>query len=235
MLADTVGASAFEPALQPPRRPCRRPRGGRGCGSAGRAGRAALAARVRRRRRGRTCPAAGRRRAAAAMPSRPTRRAPPAAPGVRHADRDRAAGAGLERHAAAVEVQDGLAREDVEARLERVQVRVHVPVLERDESSARCASRRSSPPISTCRVRPLALAGQRGLELDLLPADRAGTASCVRRGIARRPGCPRPRTYVLPATSSSSAGKRVITWLPSFVTTTSSSIRAAERPSVAAQ
>ena len=38
-----------------------------------------------------------------------------------------------------------------------------------------------------------------------------------------------------PATSSSSAGKRVITSQPVAVTTTSSSIRAAERPSVAAQ
>ena len=58
------------------------------------------------------------------------------APGVGHADRDRAARVRLELDAAAVEVEHGLAGEHVEARLERVQVRVHVAVLERDERQA---------------------------------------------------------------------------------------------------
>src|SRR5581483_9511725 len=44
-----------------------------------------------------------------------------------------------------------------------------------------------------------------------------------------------PRTYCRPATSSSSAGKRVRICGPSAVTSTSSSMRAAERPSLAGQ
>ena len=49
------------------------------------------------------------------------------------ADRHDAAGARLELHAAAVEVEDGLAFEHVETRLERVDVRVDVPALQGDE------------------------------------------------------------------------------------------------------
>ena len=44
-----------------------------------------------------------------------------------------------------------------------------------------------------------------------------------------------PRTYVLPQTRSSSAGNLVITRYPVAVTTTSSSMRAADSPSLAAQ
>ena len=56
-----------------------------------------------------------------------------AAERVRRADGDRAAGARRERHAAACEVEDRLALEDVEARLERVEVLVDVTVRERDD------------------------------------------------------------------------------------------------------
>ena len=54
--------------------------------------------------------------------------------------------------------------------------------------------------------------------------------------VSRSPGSPPPTVYWPPAvTSSSSAGKRVITSQPSLVTTSCSSIRAADQPSVDGQ
>src|SRR5581483_9926780 len=74
--------------------------------------------------------------------------------------------------------------------------------------------------------------------------DPAGTAgddddatldSAHQTGVASRSSRSAPRTYVLPQTSSSSAGNLVITRQPVAVTTSSSSIRAADSPSVAGQ
>src|SRR6185503_6677704 len=57
----------------------------------------------------------------------------------------------------------------------------------------------------------------------------------VQRDAGLRVGRDRRRHQYAFATNSSWDGKRVITWGPSAVTTTSSSIRAAEKPSDAGQ
>src|SRR5581483_914270 len=187
-----------------------------------------------------------------------------AAKGVRDADGNRAARAGLQRDAATVEVEHRLALEDVEARLERVQVLVQVAVVERDECQGHV--RRPERAVDEPARREAARAARKRLGgHDVLAADeaigRASVGELARAAVAQRGtaagsttaaeataaatssgGRPlsdatrsAPRTYVRPATSNSSAGKRVITSQPVAVTTTSSSIRAADRPSVAAQ
>src|SRR5581483_63860 len=184
----------------------------------------------------------------------------PGAKGVRHADGDDAARARPELDAASVEVEHRLALEDVEAGLERVHVRVDVPVVERDERQ-RHVRRAERAADEAARAQPARMSGQRVGELDVLAAHEPVARHPVREvtsaGFAHapspttaaaatasaaplRPASPfasrsAPRTYSRPATRSSSAGKRVITSQPVAVTTTSSSILAAERPSVAAQ
>src|SRR5262249_22228289 len=165
---------------------------------------------------------------------------------------------------AALEVQHRLTFEHVEARLERVHVLVDVAVGQRDQRQChvRRAERAAD---HAAGGQAAGASRQPRRQLDVLAPDEpiAGQpfgqlpcASVAHRGTPARsttaedatasatPGSPSrpfsetrsaPRTYVLPATSSSSAGKRVMISQPAAVTTTSSSMRAAERPSVAAQ
>ena len=99
---------------------------------------------VELRRCGGQCPA-DEVRVRMAVPSRarlgrrhvdPGRRAIVEAPCVRNSDRNDAARAGQEHHASAVEVQRRRAFQDEEALLERVDVRLDVPVLEAAEPEA---------------------------------------------------------------------------------------------------
>jgi hypothetical protein len=78
---------------------------------------------------------------------------------------------------------------------------------------------------------------QLGRVVDAGPRRRRGGTGAHDRVSTGSPAATRsaPRTYWRPATSSSSAGKRVMISGPSARTTTSSSMRAAERPSDAAQ
>ena len=86
------------------------------------------------------------------------------------ADGKCAAGVRAKPDAAAVQVQDRLALEDEEARLERVDVRVHVPVLELDQGQAG-VHRAGGGADQDGPRQSAAVTGQRGLELDLLAAD----------------------------------------------------------------
>src|SRR5262245_61586040 len=150
---------------------------------------------------------------------------------MRDADRDRTARVGLQLDPAAVEVQHRVPGEDVERALVRVEVRVDVAVLEHDErESGVCRAGHAADQHHPRQA--FVVLGQPGLELDVLPPDEPVARHT---GVSVAASRSAPRTYVLPATSSSSAGKRVRMRLPAAVTTTSSSIRAAERPSLAAQ
>ena len=111
-------------------------------------------------------------------------------------------------------------------------MRVHISVLDATVVSPVCVAP-VAPPISTCRVRP-SLWPEKCGEDDLLPADQPVAVSCVRGGALGVQDVRAPDVR-LAGDEQLLCGKRVVTWLPSFATTTSSSIRAAERPSVAAQ
>ena len=89
---------------------------------------------------------------------------------MRDADGDRAARARPERDTVTVEIEDGLAGEDVEARLERVQVRVDVTAGELDEHEAG-VRRACVPADQDCACQSLRTVGQRRRELDVLVAD----------------------------------------------------------------
>src|SRR5689334_8816514 len=110
--------------------------------------------------------------------------------------------------------------------LPRVEMRraVHLALQEQRLHRVLEAADQQHPPVELeplGRVRPSALLCR------LRAAHLAATPSSFTRSA--------PRTYCLPATSSSSPGKRVRISGPSAVTSTSSSMRAAERPSVAGQ
>ena len=131
MLAETVGAVTREPAprestsMSSAERWKRlRLRGSRRSSSSG-----SLVGRVAEEERVRRLFGAARPRRRHLDPARALVRAP----GVWHADRDDAACIRLELDPAPVQVEDGVAREHVEAVLERVEVRVDVAVLELDQ------------------------------------------------------------------------------------------------------
>src|SRR5205823_8019105 len=98
---------------------------------------------------------------------------------------------------------------------------VHVPLEEERLDAVLESADQRHPPVEA-EVELGALRGDGGLDVAHVAVDSSSARSA-------------PRTYVFPVTSSSSAGKRVSTSGPVGVTTTSSSIRAAERPSVAGQ
>ena len=243
MLAETVGSVDFAPVLQPVEVHV----------VVGEQEEVAVArvaeverGRLRRRARGRrrTC-----RRGSSGPRGRGDvisiqRAAPSDAPGVGDADRDRAAGARPQPDAAPVEVEDRLARQHVEARLERVQVRVDVAVgeLDEDQPGVRGAvvaadQHRRARARAVLRAAPARARCPRGGSAG---ARHALAFSSTAAGRCRPPHGSRraksaPRTYV-PAGDEQLVGREARDHLgPVGVTMTSSSIRAAERPSVAAQ
>ena len=95
----------------------------------------------------------------------------------RDADRDRAARARSELDPVTVEIEDGLAGEDVEARLERVQVRVDVAAvdeLDEHEAGVRRARVRADQDRARQSVRTI---WQRRSELDVLATNERVHAS----------------------------------------------------------
>ena len=94
------------------------------------------------------------------------------AEGMRHAHRHAAARSGLELHAAPVEIEHRLAPEHVEAGLERMHVRVDVPVDQRDERQRHVCRAARAADEATGRQAARA-ARQRLAELDVLTADEA--------------------------------------------------------------
>src|ERR671936_434811 len=97
---------------------------------------------------------------------------------------------------------------------------VHVAGLESDQRQTR-VRRSCVAPDQHGAGQAAAVLKQSGRELDVPPPDEPMVHTGSEDGDCSTRSA--PRTYVVPATSSSTAGKRVRTRLPSLVTTTSSS------------
>jgi hypothetical protein len=128
---------------------------------------------------------------------------------VRHPDGDRPACAGLERHAAPLEVEHGVALEDVEARLERVQVLVDVPVGELYERQRHV--RRAERAVDEAAAREPARAPRKRVAEDgVLAADepiaRPAVGEVVRPGVAAHSVTPDGSTTADEATAAANPG-----------------------------
>ena len=136
---------------------------------------------------------------------------------MRDADRDDAARAGLELHAGPVEVENRLAFEHVEARLERVDVRVDVTGRERDERQ-RHVRRAERAADEAARLEAARMAGQRVLELHVLPAHEAiarhAVGKLARARVSAHAPAPSPTTAdaatasAIPSRPASPSGTR---------------------------
>jgi hypothetical protein len=90
---------------------------------------------------------------------------------VPHPDRDRAARARLEADAVAVEIERGFAGEDVERRLERMEMAVDVAVGQLDQRQTRVCGAVVAPDQDRTR-QSSAVSRQRRHELDLFSANQ---------------------------------------------------------------
>ncbi len=138
-------------------------------------------------------------------PTRPRRRhLDPAgrsvgAPCVAGADRDRAARSLLQPDGRVFQVEDGLARQDVERRFERMDMTVHVTVAQLDERQP-CV-RGTGVAADQKRARePGAVIRQRGLELHVLAANEEVHRPHTLAGSSSRPATSRPLTRSAPRT-----------------------------------
>ena len=127
---------------------------------------------------------------------------------VRHADGYNAAGARLQLHAAAVEIERGRALEHVQARLERVHVCVDVAVGEGDERE-RHVRRTERAADEAAAAQPGRVAGKRLGKLDVLAAHETVRRHAV--GEVPRPGLPAHA----PAPSPTSADAATVPAIPS--------------------